>query len=113
MSFRCFMLNLGAQIETWTEPFIQSMEVDCYNSVNQDRVQVLNYSKYSLLQPLNDFTQKYFQTKHHASLSNNSKWIFEIYKPNISINLWYTFLDYHIRWFYISTCLLSNFISEI
>ena len=47
--FRCFMSNLGAHTESWTEPFIWTTGVDCSNSYNHDQVQILNYSKYSLL----------------------------------------------------------------
>ena len=70
--FRSFMSNSGAYTELRTEPFIYSTGVDCSNSVNHDRAQVLSYTKYSLLsylwvglnlQPLDDFTQKHFPTK--------------------------------------------------
>ena len=47
--FRCFMSNLRAYTEPRTEPFTLSKKVDCSNSVNHDRVQMLSYSKYSLL----------------------------------------------------------------
>ena len=44
-----FTLNSGVHKESWTGPFIRSTEVDCSNSVNYNQVQVLSYSKYSLL----------------------------------------------------------------
>ena len=46
---RCFMLNSGVHTESQTESFIWTTRVDCSNSVNHDQVQVLSYSKYSLL----------------------------------------------------------------
>ena len=62
---RYFMLKLLAYMELKTKPFIQSTGVDYCISVNHVRVQVLSYSKYSLLiyllsglnlQPPDDFT---------------------------------------------------------
>ena len=47
--FRCLMLNLGVNTKSTTEPFISNTGVECSNSVNHDRVQVLSYNKYSLL----------------------------------------------------------------
>ena len=43
------MSNSGVHTESRTEPFIWTPGVDCSNSFNLDRVQVLSYSKYSLL----------------------------------------------------------------
>ena len=47
--FRCFMSNARAHTELGTEPFIQSMGIDGLNFINYNWVQVLSYSKYSLL----------------------------------------------------------------
>ena len=47
--FRCFMLNSGVHTESQTESFIWITGVDFSSSFNQDRVQGLSYSKYSLL----------------------------------------------------------------
>ena len=47
--FRCFILNLGTYTEPQIEPFIQPTVVNCSNSINHDRVQLLSYCKYSLL----------------------------------------------------------------
>ena len=48
--FRSFSSNLRADTELQTKLFIQSTGVDCSNSINHHRVQVLSsYSKYSLL----------------------------------------------------------------
>ena len=43
------MLNSRVHTESRVEPFISITIVNYSNSVNQDLVQVLNYSKYSLL----------------------------------------------------------------
>ena len=43
------MSNSGVHTESPTEPFILTTGVDCSNSVNHDQVQMLSYSKYSLL----------------------------------------------------------------
>ena len=60
--FRCFMSNSWVHTEYRAESFIWTTGVDCSNSVNHDRVQMLSYSKYFLLvllglnmQPLDDF----------------------------------------------------------
>ena len=37
------------ELRIWTEPFIWTEGVDCSNSINHDQVQMLSYSKYSLL----------------------------------------------------------------
>ena len=106
--FRCFMSNSEAHTEPQTEPFIGSMRVNCYNSVN--RLQVLSYSKYSLLfLPVvgiefatpDDYIQKHFPTKHlmyrhHVSLPDNSEEIFVTYESNVSINSWDTPLSYQM-----------------
>ena len=47
--FRSSMSNSKAYTELRTEPFIQSTGVYCFNSVNHNWVEVLSYSKYSLL----------------------------------------------------------------
>ena len=47
--FRCFMSNSGINMKSQNEPFIWTTGVDCSNSVNPDWVQVLSYSKDSLL----------------------------------------------------------------
>ena len=43
------MFNLGVHTESQTEPFIWTTRVDRSNSIKHDQVQVLSYSKYSLL----------------------------------------------------------------
>ena len=43
------MSNLEVRTESETELFIWTTKVDCSNSVNHDRVQVLRYNKYCLL----------------------------------------------------------------
>ena len=43
------MLNLRVHKESRTEPFIRTTGVNCLNSVNNDRVLLLHYSKYSVL----------------------------------------------------------------
>ena len=85
------MLNLGVHTESQIEPFIWTTGVNCSNSLNHDQVQVLSYSKYSLLllglklQSPDDFTQKYFPTKHlyhlcHVSLLDicTRSWLTEL-----------------------------------
>ena len=47
--FKCFMFNLWVHTESWTECYIWTTGVDCFNSVNNDQVQVFSYSKYSVL----------------------------------------------------------------
>ena len=42
--FRCFILNLRAHTESWTEFFIWITGVDCFNFINHDWAQVLCYS---------------------------------------------------------------------
>ena len=44
-----FVLNLGAHTESQTELFIWTTGIEFSNSVNHDQVQVVSYSKYSLL----------------------------------------------------------------
>ena len=46
--FLCIISNSGTYTEIQTKPFIQSTGIDCSNSVNYDRMQVLSYSKYML-----------------------------------------------------------------
>ena len=80
--FKCFMSNSWVLIEPWTEPFIWSVEEGSSNSVNLHRVQVLNYSKYSLLlglnlQPPEDFTQKYLPTKRLIQGAMYPCWIIQ------------------------------------
>ena len=47
--FRCFMPNSSVHTEFQTEPLFLTTGVDCSNSVNHDRVQVLSYGKRSFL----------------------------------------------------------------
>ena len=47
--FWCFLWDLGAYAELQTEPIFNPQREDCFNSFNPNRVQVLNYSKYSFL----------------------------------------------------------------
>ena len=44
-----FHVELWSYTESWTEPFIWTPGVNGSNSVDYDQVQVLSYSKYSLL----------------------------------------------------------------
>ena len=68
--FRCFMSNLGAHIELQTEPFIWFMGADCFNSFNHCKVQVLSYSKYSLLflpvVGIESATSRWFHSETHT-----------------------------------------------
>ena len=47
--FRCFILISGANTAPQTEPFIQSMGIDCSHFINHNWVQVSNCCKYSFL----------------------------------------------------------------
>ena len=47
--FRCFISNSGVHIESQTELSVWTTGVDCYNSVNDDQVQVLSHSKHFLI----------------------------------------------------------------
>ena len=55
------------------------------------------------------FTQKHFSTKHQypQHYMNNSKWILGSYKPNVTICLWDTTHNYHIRIFFLTLLILQ------
>ena len=86
--FRCFMSNSGINTESQTEPFIWTTGQDYSNFVSHDQVQVLSYSKYSLLflpvVGIEPATSRWF----HSALSNQKPyplchvfcWIFWNYK---------------------------------
>ena len=46
---QAFHVELGSHTESQTGPFIWTTGVNCSNSLNHDRAEVLSYSKYSLL----------------------------------------------------------------
>ena len=73
------MSNSRVHTELQIEPFIQSTGVDCFNSINHDRVQVLSYGLRSLLvelrlnlQPPDDSTPKCFIYCVMCPAGNNS-----------------------------------------
>ena len=108
-----FLVELGNphRISSWT--LYLNLECRLSNSVNYDWVQVLSYSKYSLLVlpvvGIEPATSRWFHSEalsnqtlyplHHVSLLDNSEWIFGTYKPNMSVNSCDTPLHYHIRCF--------------
>ena len=47
--FRCFLSKSGVHTESQNESFIWATGVDSFNSINNDRVQVLIYRTYFLL----------------------------------------------------------------
>ena len=76
--FRFFMSNSGSHTESQTVPFIWSKGVDCSNTVNNDRVQILNYSKYSLLVLLVvgivPATSRWFHSETLSNKTSSSTW---------------------------------------
>ena len=70
------MLNSGAHIESWTEPFIWTTGIDSSNSVNYDQVQALSYNKYYLLfLPVVGIEPAMFRWFHSEALSNQTPYL--------------------------------------